>query len=231
MACHCAVVARYSGVPWRRAKLRRSSREIVHGGRSSWRAMARTPRPCARKMAISSRSRMKDSALIEFSMTARNALEACPQPSGTSVLRQPATALARPQRYRWSAPRQPPTRTVYSSPAAPLEAGLATPKMPPYIDPNRACISSSQPPILGCCDDRLNRPWNRPVKPGDDDITSDTASLATATSLNASSPRSISSRRHRSSARLPGNRRPHRPLPRLPCRQNSSTAPPGRHWR
>src|SRR5215207_5851977 len=55
-ACHCAVVARYAKPPLRVAALRRSSREIVDGARSSRRAIARTPCLCARKIAISSRS-------------------------------------------------------------------------------------------------------------------------------------------------------------------------------
>src|SRR3954449_2280808 len=55
-ACHCAVVARYSRPPLRVAALRRSSREIVDGARSSRRAISRTPCCCARQIAISSRS-------------------------------------------------------------------------------------------------------------------------------------------------------------------------------
>src|SRR3954449_6728462 len=55
-ACHCAVVARYARPPLRVAALRRSSREIVDGARSSRRAIARTPCRCARQIAISSRS-------------------------------------------------------------------------------------------------------------------------------------------------------------------------------
>src|SRR3954453_7029205 len=55
-ACHCADVARYAKPPLRVAALRRSSREIVDGARSSRRAISRTPCRCARPMAISSRS-------------------------------------------------------------------------------------------------------------------------------------------------------------------------------
>src|SRR5215213_3529623 len=55
-ACHCAVVARYAKPPLRVAALRRSSREIVDGARSSRRAISRTPCRCARQIAISSRS-------------------------------------------------------------------------------------------------------------------------------------------------------------------------------
>src|SRR5690349_13599861 len=55
-ACHCAVVARYSRPPERVAALRRNSREIVDGGRASWRPIARTPCPWARQSAICSRS-------------------------------------------------------------------------------------------------------------------------------------------------------------------------------
>jgi hypothetical protein len=55
-ACHCAVVARYPSRPLRVAALRRSSREIADGARPSRRAASRTPAPCARSTAISSRS-------------------------------------------------------------------------------------------------------------------------------------------------------------------------------
>src|SRR6516165_3448650 len=55
-ACHCAVVARYSKPPARVAALRRNSREIVDGARTSWRAISRTPCRWARQSAICSRS-------------------------------------------------------------------------------------------------------------------------------------------------------------------------------
>jgi hypothetical protein len=102
--------------------------------------------------------RTKGSALIEVLTTARNVLGACRPLSGTTVLRQPATLRRQPQHPRSSAPRQSPSRTVYNSPAGPLEADLATAKLLARTDPN-ARISSSQPPLLKCCDDRLNPPW------------------------------------------------------------------------
>jgi hypothetical protein len=50
-----------------------------------------------------------------------------------------------------------------------LEAGLAIAKLLAHTDPNAACISSSQPLLLECCDDRLNPPWvarsNRAMTP------------------------------------------------------------------
>src|SRR3954451_432867 len=55
-ACHRAVLARYSRPPPRVAALRRSSRESVDAARPRRRAIARTPWPCARQTAISSRS-------------------------------------------------------------------------------------------------------------------------------------------------------------------------------
>src|SRR4051794_26779569 len=55
-ACHRAAVARYSRAPPRVAALRRSSREIVEAARPRRRATSRTPEPCARHSAISSRS-------------------------------------------------------------------------------------------------------------------------------------------------------------------------------
>jgi hypothetical protein len=39
-----------------------------------------------------------------------------------------------------------------------LETGLAIAKLPAHRYPKRARISSSQPPLLECCDDRLNPP-------------------------------------------------------------------------
>jgi len=55
-AFHCATDARYSSLPPGVAALRRSSLEIVDGERSSRLAISRTPVPCARSNAISSRS-------------------------------------------------------------------------------------------------------------------------------------------------------------------------------
>jgi hypothetical protein len=95
--------------------------------------------------------RTKGSALIEVLMTARNVLVASRPPSGTTVRRQPATPRRQRQHPRSRAPRQSPPRIVYNSPAVLLETGLAIVKLP-------ACISSSQPPLLECCDDRLNPP-------------------------------------------------------------------------
>jgi hypothetical protein len=39
-----------------------------------------------------------------------------------------------------------------------LETGMAIAKLPAHRYPKRAHISSSQPPLLECCDDRLNPP-------------------------------------------------------------------------
>jgi hypothetical protein len=39
-----------------------------------------------------------------------------------------------------------------------LETGLTIAKLPAHRYPKRARISSSQPPLLECCDDRLNPP-------------------------------------------------------------------------
>jgi hypothetical protein len=152
------VVARYSGAPWRRLHCagaherscmeddRADERWLVH--RAPARARWRSPHV----------RRTKGSALIEVLTTARNVLGACRPPSGTTVLRQPATPRRQPQLHRSSAPRQSPPRTVYNSLAVPLVAGMAVAKLPTHTDPNPACISSSQPPLLKCCDDRLNPP-------------------------------------------------------------------------
>src|SRR5712691_2924298 len=100
---------------------------------------------------------MKGGTLIEVLTTARNASGACHPPSETTVRRQPATPRRQPQHPRLSAPRQSPSRTVYNSLAGPLEAGLAIAKLLAHTDPD-PCISSSQPPLPKCCDDRLNPP-------------------------------------------------------------------------
>src|SRR5215218_5561316 len=100
--------------------------------------------------------RTKGSALIEVLTTARNVLGACRPLSGTTVLRQPVTLRRQPQHHRSSAPRQSPSRTACNSPAGPLEAGLAIAKLIAHTYPNAACNSPSQPPLLKCCDDRLN---------------------------------------------------------------------------
>ena len=101
--------------------------------------------------------RTKGSARIPALTTARNVLVAGRPPSGTTVLRQPAIPRRQPQHPRSIAPRQSPSRTVCNSLAVPLEAGLAIAKSLAHTDPN-ACISSSQPLLLKCCDDRLNPP-------------------------------------------------------------------------
>ena len=54
--CHGAVDARYARPPRRVAALRHRSRETVDGALRTRRAMSRTPAPCARRIAISSRS-------------------------------------------------------------------------------------------------------------------------------------------------------------------------------
>src|SRR5258708_12920519 len=105
---------------------------------------------------------MKGSARMEVLTTARNASGACHPPSETTVRRQPATPRRQRQHPRSSAPRQSPPRIVYNSPAVLLETGLTIAKLPAHRYPKRARISSSQPPLLECCDDRLNPPWIPP---------------------------------------------------------------------
>src|SRR5258708_36638095 len=102
---------------------------------------------------------MKGSARMEVLTTARNASGACHPPSETTVRRQPDTPRRQRQHPRQSAPRQPPPRIVYNSPAVLLETGLAIAKLPAHRYRKHARISSSQPPLLECCDDRLHPPW------------------------------------------------------------------------
>jgi hypothetical protein len=92
---------------------------------------------------------------MEVLTTATNVLAPSRPPSGTSVLRPPATPRRQPQHPRSSAPRQSPSRTVYDSLAGPLEAGLAIAASLVHADH----FPSSQPPLMKCCDDRLNPPW------------------------------------------------------------------------
>ena len=96
---------------------------------------------------------------MAVSTTARNVLVACRPTSGTIVFRQPTIPRHQPQHPRSSAPRQSPSKTVSNSLAAPLEADLAIAKLLAHTDPNAARIPSSQPPLLKCCDGRLNPPW------------------------------------------------------------------------
>src|SRR3954464_9279426 len=115
-ACHCAVVARYARPPLRVAALRRSSREMVDGARSSRRAISRTPCRCARQMAISSRSAndrerpdsgFADGARWDGGMppALRNqrapTAGATPAPTAASSLEHPA-AMAAQNRWRSS---------------------------------------------------------------------------------------------------------------------------------
>src|SRR5439155_21361903 len=102
--------------------------------------------------------RTEGSALIEVLTTARNVLVACRPTSGTTVRRHSPTPRRQPPNPRSSVPGQSPSRIVYNSLAGPPEAGSAKPQALAHIDPNDACISSSQPPLLECCDDRLNPP-------------------------------------------------------------------------
>src|ERR1700685_4873203 len=99
--------------------------------------------------------RTKGSALLEILTTARDLCVARRPPSETTVRQQPATPRRRPQHPRSSVPRQSPSRTVYNSLAAPLEAALVIAEL--HTDPDD-CAASSQPPLLKCCDDRLNPP-------------------------------------------------------------------------
>src|SRR5258708_12066100 len=83
---------------------------------------------------------------MEVLTRATNVLAASRPPSGTSVLRPPATPRPQPQHPRSIAPRQSQSRTVYNPLVGPLEDDLF------------AHSSPSQPPLLRCCDDRLNPP-------------------------------------------------------------------------
>jgi len=100
----------------------------------------------------------KDSARLEVLTTVTNVLAACRLPSGTNVLRPTATPRRRPQHPHSSVPRQSRSRTLYNSLARPPEVGLTIAGLLAHPDPNADCISSSQPPLMECCDDRLKPP-------------------------------------------------------------------------
>src|SRR4051794_39695802 len=93
------------------------------------------------------------------SMMMQTPLVACRPPLGTNVS-PPRATLPRqiPHLHSTVPPRSPP-RTAGDPHAAPQAAGLATEEHPALTDPNAASASSSQPPLSGCCDDRLNLPW------------------------------------------------------------------------
>src|SRR5215210_1102149 len=103
-ACHCAVVAQYSSPPPRVAALRRSSREIVEAARPSRRAISRTPWPCARHSAISSRSandRYRPESGFDEGASAAGGMPPASRNhrapiAGDTPARHAASALARP---------------------------------------------------------------------------------------------------------------------------------------
>ena len=109
-ACHCAIDALYSSRHVRVDALRRSSREIVDGLRPNRRATSRTPRPCARRIAISSRSanerKRPDTSGGRHGFTPpawrnhRNATgdDTPATPAASSVFNPPATAAQNPTR-------------------------------------------------------------------------------------------------------------------------------------
>jgi hypothetical protein len=159
--------------------------------------------------------RTKGSALIEVLTTARNVLVACRPTSGTTVRRHRPTPRRQAQHPRSTVLAQSLSKIVYRSPAGPLPAGLAKPQWLAHIDPNDACISSSQPPFAEvlrrsvesaqyAAASRLKHYflWDtgRPVKPGDDTGGTTAPGARSCGSAGSSAACAMTSRRHRHAA-------------------------------
>ncbi len=92
-------------------------------------------------------------------MIMQTPLVACRPPLGTNVFPQRATLPRQIPHLRSTVPPRSQPRTADDPHAAPRGAGLAIEEHPALTDPIAASASSSQPPLSGCCDDRLNPPW------------------------------------------------------------------------
>src|SRR3954463_5794383 len=159
-ACHWAVVARYSRPPPRVAALRRSSREIVDAARPSRRATSRTPCPCARHSATSSRSAndryrpeggLDDRASVDGGMppASRNhrapPADDPPTPTAASSLDRPAAIAV--QNRRRSSRRATPGRPGERDTPRPdrSERRLRVPIANPSVEVLRRPLESAPP--------------------------------------------------------------------------------------
>src|SRR5438477_3462146 len=83
----------------------------------------------------------------------------CRLPPETTVSHPPATPRRQPPRPRSCVPPQSPPRTGAAPHAAAPRGGRASVVWLVLPAPNTASVSSSLPPLVRCCDDRLNSPW------------------------------------------------------------------------
>jgi hypothetical protein len=84
-------------------------------------------------------------AVVQTSMAASRL------PSGTILSLPAATHRPQPQHPHSSCLSRSPPRTVAAHLVLPPAVDLVTTMTPAQIDPNAACISSSQPPSSRCC--------------------------------------------------------------------------------
>src|SRR3954466_4915416 len=172
-ACHWAVVARYSRPPPRVAALRRSSREIVDAARPSRRATSRTPCPCARHSATSSRSAndryrpeggLDDRASVDGGMppASRNhrapTADDTPTPTAASSLDRPAAIAV--QNRRRSSRRATPGRPGERDTPRPdrSERRLRVPIANPSVEVLRRPLESALDPSVTVMDQAGFRP-------------------------------------------------------------------------
>ena len=156
-AFHCATEARYSSFPPRVAALRRSSLETVDGDRPIRRAISRTPAPCARNSAISSRSsndryRPDNGASMNVGIPPRSRNHRLPA-AATPPTATAASSLLEPLAIS----RQNSRSTSRRSDGAPATSSAPDPSTPSSTQP--AC--PSQPSSIKRCDDHLNPPNTR----------------------------------------------------------------------
>src|SRR3954463_13627728 len=163
-ACHRAVVARYSRPPPRVAALRRSSRETVDAARPSRRATSRTPCPCARHSATSSRSAndryrpeggFDDRASVDGGMPPASRNHRAPT-AGDTPARSAASSLDRPaaiavQNRRRSSRRATPGRPGERDTPRPdrserrLRVPTATPSVEVLRRPLESALDAAEP--------------------------------------------------------------------------------------
>jgi hypothetical protein len=155
-----AVVARYSKLPLRVAAFLRNSLETVEVALPILRAIAVMLRPCARQIAISSRSSERryrpDSGGAE--------LEYCdggmPPASRNQRLPTGQTHQLELRPLRWKYLSQSMARTKLAAPDALLLVDRPNSPSRDRFDPKLFCLSSSQSPFYEHCDNRLNPPFS-----------------------------------------------------------------------
>src|SRR4051812_27734426 len=171
-ACHWAVVARYSRPPPRVAALRRSSRETVDAARPSRRATSRTPWPCARHSATSSRSAndryrpeggLDDRASVDGGMPPASRNQRTPTagdtPTSTAASSLDCPAAVAVQNRRRSSRRATPGRPGERDTPRPdrSERRLRVPIANPSVEVLRRPLESALDPAIGVLDQPAGR--------------------------------------------------------------------------